>query len=126
MADQYAFIPREAISKFLSYCTECQKKQPSHQGQPGPEVRQCEAAHEVSHEAMEISHVPATPPATPPSQQDNREKSPGRCEEELSQQAAVHAMAYAQACHAMQTFMSRTLPGQVGGYLGYSILTSIL
>ena len=35
-------------------------------------------------------------------------------------------MAYAQACHAMQTFMSRTLPGQVGAYLGYSILTSIL
>ena len=28
VADQYAFIPREAISKFLSYCTECEKKKP--------------------------------------------------------------------------------------------------
>ena len=26
------------------------------------------------------------------------------------QAAAVHAMAYAQACHAMQSFMSRSLP----------------
>ena len=26
MADQYAFIPREAISKFLLYCIDCQRK----------------------------------------------------------------------------------------------------
>lgn len=26
VADQYAFIPREAISKFLLYCIECQRK----------------------------------------------------------------------------------------------------
>ena len=26
VADQYAFIPREAISKFLLYCIDCQRK----------------------------------------------------------------------------------------------------
>ena len=26
MADQFAFIPREAISKFLLHCIECQRK----------------------------------------------------------------------------------------------------
>ena len=25
VADQYAFIPREAVSRFLLYCTECQR-----------------------------------------------------------------------------------------------------
>ena len=109
VADQYAFIPREAISKFLSYCTECQKKAPR-------EREGSDVSLELSH-----SHVPATPPATPPSQQGSREKSPVRCEggeemeeeegrHHINQQAAVHAMAYAQACHAMQTFISRGLP----------------
>ena len=104
VADLYAFIPREAISKFLSYCTECQRKQPSQSaGQQEPEVRQ--SPFEASHEAMEINHVPATPPATPPSEQESRERSPVKCEESLRPQ--VHAMAYAQACHAMQSFISR-------------------
>ena len=31
IADQYAFIPREAISRFLTFCSECQRKQPSQQ-----------------------------------------------------------------------------------------------
>jgi len=26
VADQYAFIPREAVSRFLLHCTQCQKK----------------------------------------------------------------------------------------------------
>jgi hypothetical protein len=26
VADQYAFIPREAVSRFLLYCTECQER----------------------------------------------------------------------------------------------------
>ena len=28
IADQYAFIPREAVSRFLLYCSECQRKPP--------------------------------------------------------------------------------------------------
>ena len=28
IADQFAFIPREAISRFLTFCSECQRKQP--------------------------------------------------------------------------------------------------
>ena len=105
VADLYAFIPREAISKFLSYCTECQRKQPSQSASlQEPEVRQ--SPFEASHEAMEINHVPATPPATPPSEQESRERSPVKGEESMRPQA-VHAMAYAQACHAMQSFISR-------------------
>ena len=75
VADQYAFIPREAISKFLSYCTECQRKQPRDAGQPSETGS--EVSLEISH-----SHVPATPPATPPSLLDSREKTPVKCEEE--------------------------------------------
>ena len=90
-------------------------------------------------EMFDSTHVPATPPATPPSDQEKTTSSPQfpsstGCSssshsaavspgvlpdaEEHDQQryhinqraAAVHAMAYAQACHAMQSFISRTLP----------------
>ena len=57
-------------------------------------------------------HVPATPPATPPSDQE-KTTSPNNLPHHLNHPtAAVQAMAYAQACHAMQSFMSRSFPQQ--------------
>ena len=35
MADHYAFIPREAISKFLLYCIDCQRKNSLESGRGG-------------------------------------------------------------------------------------------
>ena len=35
MADHYAFIPREAISKFLLYCIDCQRKNSLEAGRGG-------------------------------------------------------------------------------------------
>jgi len=83
IADQYAFIPREAISRFLLYCTECQRKQPPTQGisakkprlntdqQLNIEVESLQAAPPPLYFdpktpfLNQINH-PATPPATPP------------------------------------------------------------
>ena len=64
------------------------------------------------------AHVPATPPATPPSDQ---EKPPLAPPANYHHNAAVHAMAYAQACHAMQSFISRSLPTQVSNTLNIFI-----
>ena len=83
--------------------------------------------------------LPATPPATPPSDQEkttatvqfptsssdsavvSSSTEPDKMDAEQSEstvvleqrRVAVQAMAYAQACHAMQTFISRSLPLQV-------------
>ena len=88
---------------------------------------------------FEAAHVPATPPATPPSDQEkttatvqfptsssdsavvSSSTEPDKMDAEQSEstvvleqrRVAVQAMAYAQACHAMQTFISRSLPLQV-------------
>jgi len=161
VADQYAFIPREAISRFLLYCTECQRKQPNC---PNPtkttttEPRQSldrplseEPLYKVGTPPVP---TPATPPATPPHQLPrspveslhpviSREGGQGRVglpttylspgvsndlttARELPpgpplppllhhdhlhhhhHHAAAHAMAYAQAINAMQSFATRS------------------
>ena len=65
VADQYAFIPREAVSRFLLHCTECQRK-------PAGMVNNFDIKSELSSEPSEFETKPttpqlATPPATPPS-----------------------------------------------------------
>ena len=66
VADQYAFIPREAVSRFLLHCTECQRK-------PAGMVNNFDIKSELSSEPSEFETKPntvqlATPPATPPSE----------------------------------------------------------
>ena len=57
VADQYAFIPREAVSRFLIHCVECQRK-PSLPTDIKPELEgECAGVPQLS-----------TPPATPPSE----------------------------------------------------------
>ena len=103
----------------------------------GPGTVQSPGAGQI----FEAAHVPATPPATPPSDQEkttatvqfptsssdsavvssSSSTEPDNMDAEQSESAvvleqrrvAVQAMAYAQACHAMQTFISRSLPLQV-------------
>ena len=104
------------------------------------ESRQSFDSYPGAGEVFDSTQVPATPPATPPSDQEKTTStlSPAGsvtspevrgqrsvCSPEVDQPpqvgdqhryhinqqaAAVHAMAYAQACHAMQSFMSRSLP----------------
>ena len=64
MADQYAFIPREAVSRFLLHCTQCQKKP------VGGLVNNFDIKSEPLTELEGKPSTPqlATPPATPPSE----------------------------------------------------------
>ena len=79
IADQFAFIPREAISRFLTYCTECQRKQPrygSGGGSAGKRPRPASSPGEEGGGPLVVvagcddipspPAPPATPPATPP------------------------------------------------------------
>ena len=62
VADQYAFIPREAVSRFLLHCTECQRK-------PAGMVNNFDIKSEPSEfETKPTTPQLATPPATPPSE----------------------------------------------------------
>ena len=69
IADQYAFIPREAISRFLTFCSECQRKPPS-QPQPGKKSG-AQVMTEQQLDSAGDGPGPlgplVTPPATPPS-----------------------------------------------------------
>ena len=83
IADQYAFIPREAISRFLLYCTECQRKQPPGGGGASKKTK-LNNEQQLTIEVESLKTVPspvyfdpkkpflhqinppATPPATPP------------------------------------------------------------
>jgi len=178
VADQYAFIPREAISRFLLYCTECQRKQPVSNAScvKPPTIESSESRQSFDSASRPLSedqgsifnpkkpgtpvpliNPPATPPATPPNDLHTVPKSPveslhpvisgeggerrvGLPTTYLSpgnpndlttsrelpvpsrlpltpvlqhdhyshQAAAAHAMAYAQAINAMQSFASRS------------------
>ena len=70
IADQYAFIPREAISRFLTFCSECQRKPPSQQ-QPGKKSGAQVLTEQQLDSAGDGPGPPlgplVTPPATPPS-----------------------------------------------------------
>lgn len=83
-----------------------------------PADRQSSPLHSGDIFDCSSAHVPATPPATPPSDQ---EKPPLAPPANYHHNAAVHAMAYAQACHAMQSFISRSLPTQVSNTLNIFI-----
>ena len=73
IADQYAFIPREAISRFLTFCSECQRKPPSQPQQP---AKSSGADGGLTEQQLDSAGDPGgpgslgplvTPPATPPS-----------------------------------------------------------
>ena len=62
VADQYAFIPREAVSRFLLHCTECQRKPTGMVVNNSFDIKS-----ELSSEPSEFEAKPSTPQlATPP------------------------------------------------------------
>eukprot|EP00093_Oithona_nana_P009700 09700.XXX_147474_125173_1 [CDS] Oithona nana genome sequencing. len=86
VADQYAFIPREAISKFLLYCIDCQRKNSLDNGDDeGSDTATAESGH--------------SPPMTPESA-----GNPSNGGSKLLNPSA--AAAFSQAVAAMQSLRS--------------------
>ena len=68
MADQYAFIPREAVSRFLLHCTECQRKPTGMVVNNSFDIKSELSSEPSEFEAKPSTPQLATPPATPPSE----------------------------------------------------------
>ena len=68
VADQYAFIPREAVSRFLLHCTECQRKPTGMVVNNSFDIKSELSSEPSEFEAKPSTPQLATPPATPPSE----------------------------------------------------------
>jgi len=105
VADQYAFIPREAVSRFLLHCTQCQKK---------PVAGLVNNFDIKSEPLTELDGKPstpqlATPPATPPSEAASCYTGLPYILPPQGPIGPHAALAYAQALNAIQSFAARAL-----------------